>query len=435
MRNLAILLTATAALTTLSACSGGDTQSASATVVSSGSTVSGTTTADPYAQFVNPTAARTYSGFGGEMTMFYNTDDRTPSGGITGLIGDDGQQGYRYAGNASTVRSSVISLNYDPRAATFTLSVKDPQTAAETQTRFQDPGSRTDFLGSRQPQWGTDNFAAYTGIGYNPNVRYLQAGDGDPLSLYLASGSGYVIYGDNNTPPRRGGSASATYRSVSFFYEVPGTTTKYVSLAGYVRNTFAFQDSSLSSGATVSQTLSVIERGAFAYGIQTDQAAVPKTGSGTYTGNMLATMVFNPTLDTATPYPNYFQWLSGTSVTTVNFATGGVTLKLDAIAGRPQFDLNTTPRLSTIAQGTAFTASGTATIDLVRTGGFTGQFQSASFASTTNGLSPTINIAGSSIDGTFFGPVAEEVGGGFRIVGGNPDQRIDIIGGFKGKKP
>ncbi|MDB5710610.1 MAG: transferrin binding protein-like solute binding protein, partial [Sphingomonas bacterium] len=43
-------------------------------------------------------------------------------------------------------------------------------------------------------------------------------------------------------------------------------------------------------------------------------------------------------------------------------------------------------------------------------------------------------IAGSSIDGAFDGPNGEELGAGFRIVGGTPDQRIDILGVLTGKK-
>ncbi|WP_173203779.1 transferrin-binding protein-like solute binding protein [Sphingopyxis sp. BSNA05] len=44
-------------------------------------------------------------------------------------------------------------------------------------------------------------------------------------------------------------------------------------------------------------------------------------------------------------------------------------------------------------------------------------------------------IAGSSINGAFYGPDAEELGGGYRIVGGTPDERIDILGTFVGKQP
>lgn len=431
MRNLAILLTATA-LTTLSACGGGDTKSASAisSAIGTGSGGSSTTSTDVYAQFVAPTAARTYSGVGASQVYSYLTDDRTPSNGSTGLIGSRGQQGVTYAGNASTVRDSKISITYDPRAATFTLKVTDPLSGASASTRFQDPASRTNFGGTVEPQWGVDNFAAYAGIGANANIKFLQAGDGDPLAPYGRSGTGFVDPGNNSTPPS--GDASATYQSTTMFYETPGSSTRFVSLAGYVRNDIAWKD--ITSGTTtVAQTSWKLERGAFAYGIQTDNDAVPKTGSGTYTGNMIATMVFNPTLDAAVNLPTYFQWISGTSATTVNFATNAVTLQLTGIVGAPKFDRFTTPFQSAIAAGSTFTASGTATINLINTGGFTGQFQSASVGPPTGATN--INVIGSSIDGAFFGPAAEEVGGGFRIVGGTPDQRVDIAGAFKGKKP
>lgn len=441
MRNFAILMTLTA-LTTLSACSGGDAQSASAIAVNpvggTGGTGSSGSNTDVYAQFLNPTTPRTFSGIGGTLVMQYNTDSRTTAGGTSPFPGDDTQQGFSFGGYSSTVRNSQISLAYDPRDAVFTLTVNGVNANA-TQTRFQDPASRTDFLGSRQPQWGTDNLAAYPGIGANANYAYLQSGDGDPRSLYLASGSGFVVYGDNNTPPSVGNpQLAASYQATNLFFERPSATngTRYVTLAGFIRNALDWSPTTLSTGVQIAQTKWHLERGAFAYGIQTDIAAVPTSGSGTYTGSMLATMVYNPTLDTSQSYPNFFQWISGTSTTTVNFATGAVGLTLNGIVGRAALDYQTTPQLAALAQGTTFTASGTATIDLVRTGGFTGQFQTARFGATTRAdLSPIVNIAGSSIDGAFFGPAAQELGGGFRIVGGNPDERIDIVGAFKGVKP
>lgn len=443
MRNLAILMTLTA-MTTLSACSGGDAQSASGVVASpvggTGGTGSSGSSTDVYAQFKTPTAARTYSGIGATQVYKYSTDDRTPTNNTTGtgLTGSRGQQGVTYAGNASTVRDSKIELTYDPRAAIFTLKVVDPLSNASASTRFQDPASRTNFGGAVEPQWGVNSFAAFPGIGQNNNIRFLQAGDGDPLSPYGRSGTGFVDPGTNTRPPI--GDSGASYQSTTLFYEVPGSSTNYVSLAGYVRNAITWTDVSAGT-ATVFQAQWKLERGAFAYGILTDNAAVPTTGSGTYTGNMIGTVVFNPTLDSTTNYPTYFQWLSGTSTTTVNFATGAVGLTLNGVVGAPQLDLYTTSQLASLAAGTTFTATGTATIDLVRTGGFTGQFQSASFGATTNGLNPVVlapgsaNNGGSSIDGAFFGPVANEVGGGFRITGGNPDQRVDIAGAFKGVKP
>jgi hypothetical protein len=436
MRNLAILMTLTA-LTTLSACSGGDAQSASGVVASpiggTGNTGSGGSSTDVYAQFKTPTVARTYAGVGVSQTYKYSTDDRTATNGTSGLTGSRGQQAVIYAGNASTVRDSKIQLTYDPRDAIFTLSVTDPLSNASANTRFQDPANRTNFGGAVEPQWGVTNFATFSGIGQNNNIRFLQAGDGNPLSPYNHSGNGFVDPGNNSTPPI--GDPGSGYQATTLFYETPGSGgTNYVSLAGYVRNDMKWVEVT-TNNSTVNQTQWKLERGAFAYGIMTDNAAVPTTGTGTYTGDMIGTLVFNPTLDATNNYPTFFQWLSGTSSTTVNFATGAVTLALNGIVGAAQYDRFTTPQLAALAGGTTFTAAGTATIDLVRTGGFTGQFQSASFGATTNGSTPIVTIAGSSLDGAFFGPAAENVGGGFRITGGTPDQRIDIAGAFKGVKP
>ena len=45
------------------------------------------------------------------------------------------------------------------------------------------------------------------------------------------------------------------------------------------------------------------------------------------------------------------------------------------------------------------------------------------------------SVAGaSSIDGTFYGPDAKNIGGSFRIVGGVPNRRLDILGAFAGAK-
>lgn len=435
MRNLAILLTATA----LAACGGGA-QSVSGTATVGGAAAGGgttTTTNAPYTQFAAPTVTKTYSGIGGSQAFDYITDTRFCCG----------QQGQTFGANTSTVRSSGIQISYDPSNAVFTLVVNDPNSGANAQTRFQDPASRTNFGGAVEPQWGVPNLA-------NTGFRYLQAGDGNPLSPHDRSGTGLISDGTNSYPVD--GTPGSTYQSTNLFYELPtttatGTSNRYVSLAGYIRNSISWTDLALPSGGTTKQVKWHLERGAFAYGMLTDQAAVPKTGSGTYTGTMLATMVYNPTFDGSygAALPTFFQWIEGTSTTTVDFATSAVTLGLTGTATAPAVDYAQTrdasgnlvlrpyssPVASTIAAGATFTASGTATINLVTTGGFTGQFGSAGFSATTNGAPTSINIAGSTINGAFFGPVAEEVGGGFHIVGGTPDQRIDIVGAFKGKKP
>jgi hypothetical protein len=416
MRIYLALLAATA----LTACGGGGPTTVGGNAViggGAGGSSSGGAGSDATNIFVTPTVARTYAGVGGSQVFNYLTET---ANGVD-------QEAQTYASNASTVRDSKISLTYDPRDAIFTLTVADPKSGASATTRFQDPASRTNFTGAVEPQWGTPNLP-------DTSIRYLQAGDGDPLSPYRVSGTGRVNAGNNTTPPD--GLNASTYQATSLFYEVPGSTTKYVSFAGYVRNSLSWVDVAVGN-VTSHQANWHLERGAFAYGIATDNNAVPQTGSGSYTGKMLATMVNNPTLDGAygAILPTYFQWISGTSSTNVNFANSSVTLSLNGIVSAPQVDRFTGPTAASIAAGTTFTASGTGTINLVNTGGFTGQFQSASFGQTTNGAPTAVAIAGSSLDGAFYGPAAQEVGGGFRIVGGTPDQRIDIVGAFTGAKP
>ena len=160
--------------------------------------------------------------------------------------------------------------------------------------------------------------------------------------------------------------------------------------------------------------------------------AVPTSGTGTYNGAMLATMVYNPTLD-GSQLPTFFQWLTGTSKVTVDFGAKSVGLSLAGVVLNPQVDRFTTPQTATMAAGSTF--SGSAKIDLVGKGGFAGSFEGGNFTFTSpNGVATAVNVAGSSIDGAFYGPKADEVGGGFRVVGGVADQRVDILGAFTGKK-
>ena len=175
MRNLLILL---GSASTLAGCSGGSTGAqalGSTAPVTSTTSTSTPTPTDVYAQFASPVDAKTYTGIGGTQSFDYTTDSRVAAG----------QQGQLYAGNATTVRNSGISITYDPRSAIFTLTVTDPRSNVATTTNFQDPGSRTDFAGSTQPQWGTPNLASLpAGATVNSNINYLQASDGDPLSRY-----------------------------------------------------------------------------------------------------------------------------------------------------------------------------------------------------------------------------------------------------------
>lgn len=408
---------------TLAACGGSTApQSVGSSAPPAGSTPTPTAT-DAYSQFTKPVDAKTYVGVGGSQVFEYLTDERVGAG----------QQAQTYAGSAGTVRNTPISIAYDPRDAIFTLTIADPKSGAATGTRFQDPASRTAFNGAVEPQWGVPNLNGLTGAAAaynNPDIQYLQAGDGDPRSPYGRSGTGFINPGTNLTPPD--GDVGSSYVSTTLFYEKPGSKTKYVTFAGYVRNSVSFSNATV-GGVTIKTNNWHLERGAFAYGAQTGNSAVPTSGTGTYNGSMLATMVYNPTLDTAGgQLPSYFQWLTGNSKLVVDFGTRKVDLTLNGVVLAPQIDRYTTPTSSFLPSGATFAAGASGLIDLAGKGGFAGSFGTWSF--TSGGNTYVVNVAGSSFDGAFFGPAAEETGGGFRVVGGIPDQRIDILGAFTGKK-
>ena len=401
----------------LGACGGGGGGSVNSIPLIAGTPTSSAT--NPHT-FVNPAEPKTYVGIGGSLVHEYTTDDRDCCD----------QQAITYAGNATTVRNSTIQIGYDPRSSLYTLKIADTASGADTNTSFQDPANRTDFGGTVEPQWGTPNLN-------NPNIQYLQAGDGGLRSPYSRSGSGFVNSGTNSMAPE--GNSPSSYQATSLFVLKPGSETKYVTYAGYARNALNWADVQ-AGNVTAKQYRWHLERGAFAFGELTANTDVPKTGTGTYTGSMLASVVFNPTLDGqdqsgATVLPTFFQWMTGTSRVNVDFTNSSFTTNLTgSIIGNPQFDYHTSPQSAVLQTGATFTAAGSGAINMVNFGGFKGQFSSAAFQNPGGGANYAIVIAGSSIDGTFYGPNGEEVGGGFRIVGGKPDERIDILGAFSGKK-
>jgi len=408
----------------LGACGGGG--GAGPDVVSAPPPVSG---GNKQGTFVSPTDPKTYQGIGAYQVYEYSTDSRECCG----------QQQQVYAGTATTARDSEISIAYDPRDAVYTLQITDASSGAETNTRFQDPASLTDFDGALEPQWGTPELS-------NPNIAYLQAGDGDPRSPYRVSGAGFINAGNNDIMPD--GQVTSSYQATSLFVLKPGSETQYVTYAGYVRNAFDFVPLGIEDatggddGEGPKQIAYHLERGAFAYGQVSDFGVVPKTGSASFNGSMLASMIFNPTFDgqsggSAMELPSLFQWIEGTASLNVDFAASTLNIALSGTALAPQldrfsFEPGSTGLASVIAQGAAFSANGEGTINLANFGGFKGEFSQAGFVN-PDGTRYDVNIAGSSLDGAFYGPAAEEVGGGFRIVGGNPDERIDILGAFIGK--
>jgi hypothetical protein len=412
MRSTGKLLAITSALsmaTLLSAC-GGDT--APQTVGSVAPPTGGTPT--PTHTFEVPTEVKTYEGIGVVQNYQYNTRS-------DGAV----QAGQLYAGDANTVRNSGISVTYSPRDAIFEVTINRPAGGVNTSAmRFQDPAHRTDFGGAIQPQAGVPQLAT------SKNIQYLQSGSS--TGARLGAGSPYNTPGAQQSDYPVG---SPGYSSTvqTFFYQKPGTTTKYVTYAGFVRNTVSAteQQDSATSPTYLRQSYS-LDRAAFVFGERTANSAVPTSGSGTYTGDMIATVAFNPALDTDPTTPTYFQWIEGSHTTNVNFATLGVTSNFTGTVKAPAIDAYTSGAFY-LPAGSTFTATSGATIDLVNKGGFTGNFSVARFV--RPGLPDfVIVIAGSSIDGAFFGPTGQELGGGFRIVGGTPDERIDILGAFTGKK-
>jgi hypothetical protein len=89
-------------------------------------------------------------------------------------------------------------------------------------------------------------------------------------------------------------------------------------------------------------------------------------------------------------------------------------------------------------EGSIFTATGNGRFDgglpIYRT--FSGGFSAASFTR-PDGSVFVLNLAdpyssANTIDGSFYGPTGQEVGGTYRVSHGEPDTRIDILGVFTG---
>jgi len=403
----------------LSAC-GGDTglQTVGSVAPPSGGGTGSTPTPTPTSNhtFVAPTENKTYDAIGGVQHYEY----------VTRSDGS-GQAGQLYAGDANTARDSGITVQYNPRDAIFEVTINRPLGDVNTGTmRFQDPAHRTDFGGAIEPQ------ASVPQLPVASNIQYLESGSGsgaelNPASAYATAGLGtansdYVV-----------GAKGYTSTHQTYFYQKPGTTTQFVTYAGFVRNSISTTEDQDDPALPMylKQSYS-FDRAAFVYGERTANGAVPRSGTGTYSGEMIATMVFNPTLDTNPLSPTYFQWIQGTHTTQVNFGSLAVTSDFTGTVYAPSRDAYTSGSFY-LPAGSVFTAHSVATIDLVNKGGFTGQFSTASFR-LPNTTTFNVVIAGSSIDGAFFGPNGEEIGGGFRIVGGTPDERIDILGAFTGKK-
>lgn len=362
--------------------------------------------------FVKPNAAKTYEGLGSGHHYQYETrSDR------------NSQSAQLYAGDANTARDGGMSVSYDPRDAIFDVTINRPKGILSNSGRFQDPAHRTAFGGALEPQSGVPQLAA------SRQIQYLESGS--------STGSIRAVAGGYDTASAPSGSSTRQ----TFFYQKPGTTTQYVTYGGLVKNTVSTvqvtEDSTDAAGNAVKNTYLknsyAIDRTTLVYGERSDNNAVPRSGTATYTGDMLATMVYNNRLDVDPSTPTYFQWIEGSNRTIVDFGAQTVETKLTGTITAPTLDAYTSGAHSVLT-GSTFDATGSAAIDLVGKGGFSGTFISATITGPGSTTADAIAIAGSSLDGAFYGPQGQEIGAGFRIVGGTPDERIDIHGVFTGRK-
>lgn len=335
-----------------------------------------------------------------------------------------------YTPFTSSVRAPGASVTYDPTNAQFTV-VLDQQGAKQNIT-FQDPAHRTNFAGAVKPQVGVPN---------------LEVGDPDS---WRTKGMQYLQVAN----PGSGG-LDGRYDVSTFFYELPGTVTQYVTYAGFVRNEFDKTRKDVTrdtAGYEYSDLVRAtkLTRAQFVFGEATAKEDIPKTGTATYSGNMIATMINNPEFDKNPKASSYFQWMSGTAKVSVDFATASVLTTLSGTVLEPLIDVRPVAlgsdgglmktdingfiyNQSYIPKGAVFSAAGAGTIDWVKTGGFTGGFSKAQFDyadAMGRATVAKVDIVGGSLDGAFYGPKAAEVGATFRIIGGIPDQRVDITGAF-----
>jgi len=296
----------------------------------------------------------------------------------------DANGAQRYSGNASTAAVPSGSISYNPRDGIFTLELADTAADVTRNVRFQDPAHRTDHDGGYVPR------AEIIAL---PGFNYLEAADGQGLT--------------------------------TFFYQRPGTRTSYVTLGGFVHIT--------------EKDAELYERGVFAFGTATASGAVPRTGTGRYAGDFLATMV-GTDFDSLRNPTSRLQWINGTSTVDVDFSRSSLALAVTGTVSPAFAGGEPVPTAGlVIPAGSIFTASGTATL---ASGAFAGRMTAAQFTAGTRAIpvdfaavSAGSSTAGaSSVDGTFFGPNGVEVGGNFRVIGGIPDQRVDIHGAFAGKK-
>lgn len=367
--------TAAASLLTLAACGGGGNGIETLSGVGLGSGLDGSNSSTP-PSLVAPTQAVTFSTYSATQSLTLNDEilvptvvpgDPNPPLNGTSIGGSS-----LYVANQPLGLSPDVQVRYDPRDATFDLTINTAGLSHDG--RYQDPAHRTNFPAD-----------------WVPRISGAE---------YYESGSGRVETGNLD---------QTNYIRNTFFFETPGRRTRYVTYAGFYRRTYNAANTTDANNTLVNAITDENLRSTFVYGYTTSRGDIPTSGSARYDGGFFAWVVGQPNDVNA----NFtLSNITGTSAIDVNFATGSLTTRFASDAASP----------------VGFSASGTSNInrDL---GGFRGTIDTA----TIRGISA--NIIASSVEGNFFGPKAVEIGGALRVVGGTPDERVDIHGSFTGLRP
>ena len=366
---------------------GTGTVSSASSTSASGSSTSTVTTGSTSTSTSTSTTPATPAPYTATQANMFDVTTKTSFDAVTAMhsLAISKDKGTLYQGDASTVAAPGGKISYDPRDGIFTVSLADTKAGITRSITFQDPAHRTTADGPRVE-------------GQVP----------------LLAGFNYLNVLDD----------PATNTYFNFFYQRPNTAGSFVSLAGFERNQQNLDGSSLS------------EQGVLVFGTPTILSEVPTKGAAHFDGLFLATMVEQGNSTQVQ------QWLNGTSAVDVDFAKRTLSLALSGTVGPAYVKDTAVPDSTlTVPSGSTFTAAGAASWTAAANA-FAGKFASAGFTSRGKAIpvdftsvgAGTTTAGASSIDGAFYGPDTKNIGGNFRIVGGIPDQRVDILGGFVGAK-
>ncbi len=409
------------------------------------------------------------------------------------LVYTGNRTGTLYEGEQPQNLSDKLTIIRDPRSATF--SVKVNSGAVVQDLRWQDPQHRTLFPQDGIPGNSlydsfltTDKAKPASQQRVQPNLQLPDTGNAayddylygrnlatTPDRPYFGSNrdgaNGSQIAGDAGVARNKlnieyyeaGTSQTNGFTAHTLFFERVGQagaagspgTNKYVTWAG-LRSTVYTND--FSRAATVitngdgndyndtevvkesEQDKVKIDRSAFVFGMNSLAKDIPKTGTATYEGSLFANYIYTAPYSGPATDQTKLDTIWGKAISTVTFAT-------DAIG------INLSGKLET--SGENFSAIGSAIIqrpDIPNAAlnataeqpisRFVGSFSAVTIG--TRALTPNINASlpntfqASTVEGGFFGPTTTgapvELGAAFRIVGGVPDERLDILGAFIGAR-